>query len=159
MEWLFNRNRQAEKDITAPCSGRMIAAKEIKDPVFSGEMVGKTVGIVPDDGKIVSPASGVLESVFPTGHAFTVRMQDGTGLMVHIGIDTVEMKGAGFRVVGTAGQKIKAGDPVVEVDLEEVKKAGHDDTVILVIAEPAQGKEYAFREPGKVKAGESVLRK
>jgi glucose-specific phosphotransferase system IIA component len=144
-------------DLCAPVKGQLIEAAEIKDPVFSGEMIGQTIGFIPHDGIITAPANGVLESIFPTGHAFTMRMKDGTGLMVHIGIDTVEMKGEGFQVLKQAGQEVEAGEQVVKVDLKAIARAGYDDTIILVIAEPV-GESKKIMKPGEVDAGDSILR-
>lgn len=85
--------------------------------MFAQEIMGQTIGFVPKNGLIVSPANGTLEVVFQTGHAFGVRMQDGTGLLVHIGINTVDMNGKGFKIFARQGDTVKAGQPIIFVDL------------------------------------------
>ena len=86
--------------------------------MFSQEAMGQTVAVEPTNGLIRSPANGELEMVFETKHAFAVRMKDGTGLLVHIGVDTVNMKGEGFTALKQQGDTVKAGEPVIKVDLK-----------------------------------------
>ena len=146
-----------DTDIVAVASGQVIPADQIEDPVFAQEMMGQTVAIRPSEGMIVSPANGYLESVFETGHAFSVRMKDGTGLLVHIGIDTVSMNGKGFQILEKAGKSVKAGQPIIKVDLDLVKKAGKPDTVMLIAAEPAHaGEKIPYAELDRVTRGQKI---
>ena len=85
----------------------MISLKEINDPMFAEEMMGQTIGFILSVGEVVVPATGRLEVLFPTGHAFALRMNDGTGLLVHIGIDTVNLKGKGFKVLKSKEIKLR----------------------------------------------------
>ncbi len=158
LDKLFNKDETQYKDteIITVAAGDLIPPEEINDPVFSASMLGQTVGIVLADGNIASPANGVLESVFPTGHAFTLRMADGTGIIVHIGIDTVELNGKGFKVMAHKDDKVKAGQVIVKVDLDEVRGAGYDLTTMIVIAEPVEGKTYDFVNWGKVEKGQVI---
>lgn len=142
---LFDRHAKAEvclamndTDVVAVASGEMISASQIEDPVFAQEMMGQTIAIKPSEGMIVSPVNGCLESVFETGHAFSVRMKDGTGLLVHIGIDTVSMNGRGFQILEKSGATVKAGQPIVKVNLDMVRKEGKSDVVMLIVAEPVR---------------------
>lgn len=114
----------------------MISPKEINDPMFAEEMMGQTIGFILSDGEVVAPAIGRLEVLFPTGHAFALRMNDGTRLLIHIGIDTVNLKGKGFKVLKKQGDRVKAGEIVVKVDLDTVKQAGYDATTMLIVTEP-----------------------
>ena len=111
----------------------MISPKEINDPMFAEEMMGQTIGFILSDGEVVAPATGRLEVLFTTGHAFALRMNDGTGLLVHIGIYTVNLKGKGFKVLKKQGERVKAGEAVVKVDLDTVKQAGYDTTTMLIV--------------------------
>lgn len=111
----------------------MISPKEINDSMFAEEMMGQTIGFILSDGEVVAPATGRLEVLFTTGHAFALRMNDGTGLLVHIGIDTVNLKGKGFKVLKKQGERVKAGEAVVKVDLDTVKQAGYDTTTMLIV--------------------------
>ena len=103
-----------DSDVVAVVSGKVIRNQDIPDPVFAQEMLGKTFAVKPSGVKAVAPANGTLEVLFPTGHAFAVRTADGTGLLVHVGIDTVNLKGKGFKVIVTV-----AVPP--EVELKEYK--------------------------------------
>lgn len=114
----------------------MISPKEINDPMFAEEMMGQTIGFILSDGEVVAPATGRLEVLFPTGHAFALRMNDGTRLLIHIGIDTVNLKGKGFKVLKKQGDRVKAGEIVVKVDLDTVKQAGYDAITMLIVTEP-----------------------
>lgn len=114
----------------------MISPKEINDPMFAEEMMGQTIGFILSDGEVVAPATRRLEVLFPTGHAFALRMNDGTRLLIHIGIDTVNLKGKGFKVLKKQGDRVKAGEIVVKVDLDTVKQAGYDATTMLIVTEP-----------------------
>lgn len=142
--------------VVAVCTGDFIPAEKISDPVFSGNMMGKTVAIEPTDGKIVSPVNGTLEVVFPTSHAFAVRTKAGTGYLIHIGIDTVSMNGEGFKALKKQGEYVKAGDTIIEVDLNKVKKANHPCTTMIIVTEPIENKEYNYIDFGFVNKGQII---
>lgn len=149
----------SDSDIVAIGNGEMIEAKKISDVMFAQEMMGKTIGFILSDGEVVSPSNGTLEVLFPTGHAFALRMNDGTGLLVHIGIDTVNLKGKGFKVLKKQGDKVKAGETIVKVDLNEVKNAGYDSTTMLIVTEKAnEDDKFEFIDFGNVQKGQ-VIRK
>ena len=94
------RNKTVEyndDDIVAVCDGEIIPNSDISDEMFSKELMGKTIAIKPESSEIVSPANGEIELIFPTGHAFGIRTKDGTGILVHIGINTVDLNGKCFK--------------------------------------------------------------
>lgn len=146
----------ADSDVVAVCEGEFIEAAKISDPVFAESMMGKTVAIEPTNGTIVSPVNGTLEAVFPTGHAFGVRANDGTGYLIHIGIDTVSMKGNGFKVLKKQGDVVKAGETVVKMDMAAVDGAGHPKTTMIIVTEPVEGKEYNYIDFGPVTKGQII---
>ncbi|MBD9044150.1 MAG: PTS glucose transporter subunit IIA [Solobacterium sp.] len=136
----------------------MISPKEINDPMFAEEMMGQTIGFILSDGEVVAPATGRLEVLFPTGHAFALRMNDGTRLLIHIGIDTVNLKGKGFKVLKKQGDRVKAGEVVVKVDLDTVKQAGYDTTTMLIVTEPIyDGEKINFIGFGDVKKSQIII--
>lgn len=102
--------------VLAPCSGRVLALADVPDPVFAAEMVGPGVAIDPDPGlsTVVSPIGGRVVKLHP--HAFVVLGGDGVGVLVHLGIDTVKLDGAGFEVLAAEGADVEAGDPMVRWD-------------------------------------------
>ena len=146
----------ADNAIVAVADGKFIGPDEMKDEMFARQDMGQTVAIEPSDGTICAPVNGKIEMVFETGHAFGMRMSDGTGLLIHIGVDTVNLKGQGFTVLKKAGDNVKAGEPVVRVDLDVLKKAGYSSQTMIVITEPVKEDELvSFIEFGKnVKRGE-----
>ena len=147
-----------ETDIVSLGNGKMIFPKEINDPMFAEEMMGQTIGFILSDGEVVAPATGKLEVLFPTGHAFALRMNDGTGLLVHIGIDTVNLKGKGFKVLKKQGDRVRAGEAVVKVDLDTVKQAGYDATTMLIVTEPIhEGEKINFIDFGDVKKSQIII--
>lgn len=149
----------SDVDIVSLANAKMVAPTDINDPMFSEEMMGQTIGFILSDGEIVSPANGKLEALFPTGHAFAVRMKDGTGILVHIGINTVNLNGKGFKVLKKQGDEVKAGDTVVKVDLDTIKESGYDSMTVLIVTEPAtEGEKVNFIDFGDVKKGQ-VIRK
>ena len=136
----------------------MISPKEINDPMFAEEMMGQTIGFILSDGEVVAPATGRLEVLFPTGHAFALRMNDGTRLLIHIGIDAVNLKGKGFKVLKKQGDRVKAGEVVVKVDLDTVKQAGYDTTTMLIVTEPIyDGEKINFIGFGDVKKSQIII--
>jgi len=147
----------ADDEIVAVADGEFLPAEKLSDPMFADQSMGQTVGIDPKNGIIVSPANGTLEMVFETGHAFSVRMKDGTGLLIHIGVDTVNLNGKGFKVLKKQGDTVKAGEAVVEADLKVIKEAGLSAQTMIVITEPAiEGQSAKFIDFGPVKAGQKI---
>ncbi len=150
---LFKSN--SNNDIVAVCDGEVVDVKSLSDKMFAEQMMGKTFAIEPSNGEIVSPVSGKIEALFPTSHAFGVRGEDGTGYLVHIGIDTVNLNGDGFTVLKKQDDVVKAGETVVKVDLDKLKKT-NPVTTMLIVTEPVAGKEYSFTATGKVSKGQKI---
>lgn len=122
--------------LVAVADGVFIGPEQMVDEMFKTEAMGQTVAVDPTSNIICAPANGEIEMLFETGHAFGMRMKNGTGLLVHIGVDTVALNGQGFTVLKKQGDTVTAGEPVVRVDLDAVKKAGYSTQTMLVITEP-----------------------
>lgn len=146
-------------DISAPVNGQEIPLEDVKDETFSQKMLGDGVAFnLPKTGKVTvtAPITGTLSAVFPTGHAFGITADNGVEVLVHIGIDTVNANGDGFKMMNVKqGQRITAGDPIVEVDLDKLKKH-YDMTTMLIITNPAD-KQINFQELSNVKVGQTLL--
>ncbi|MFS0867560.1 N-acetylglucosamine-specific PTS transporter subunit IIBC [Microbacterium sp. 179-B 1A2 NHS] len=124
--------------IAAPVAGRVVRLSEVPDEMFSDGTMGPGIAIEPADDMVAAPADGIVESVFPTGHAVGLRLDDGAELLIHIGIDTVSMKGDGFTTLVQAGQRVKTGDPLVRFDRARIRDAGHPTiTPVVVLNNPA----------------------
>lgn len=108
-------------EIKAPISGKAVPLSEVPDPVFSEKMMGDGLAIIPDEGKIYSPVNGEIIMVSTTKHAYGILADDGTELLIHFGLETVELNGEGFNVLVKSGDKVKVGDIISEVDYEKLK--------------------------------------
>lgn len=128
---MFNLFKKKES-FQAPVSGKLIPLSEVNDAVFSAGMMGQGFAFVPSDSTICAPMSGEISVCFPTKHAIGIKTDNGVEILIHIGIDTVELKGEGFNTHVTQGQKIKQGDKLVDIDMEVIRSHGYDPTVIVV---------------------------
>lgn len=142
--------------ILAPLTGKAVPLSEVPDSVFSEKVLGDGVAIIPADGKIVSPVDGEISAVAETSHAYGFTSEDGQEVLVHVGLETVSLNGECFKVYGKAGDKVKAGDLVAEVDLEYLKEKEINPITPVLICSDTEGKELQYTE-GDVKAGESKV--
>jgi sugar PTS system EIIA component len=126
-------------DVFAPCPGRLVPMTETPDPVFAGEMMGPGITIDPDPGEVtvVSPIDGKVMVMHP--HAFVVMSDDGVGVLVHLGINTVRLKGKGFEVLTEKGATVKTGDPMVRWDPSTIAEDGMSPMVPVVAMEQEKG--------------------
>lgn len=147
----------ATQTVGAPISGTIVPLADVKDPVFSSKALGEGVGIEPDNGLIVAPVSGELVTVTDSGHAFGLRTDDGVEVLVHVGIDTVQLAGKGFEVAVAQGQRVRAGDKLATVDLGVVKAAGFATTTIVVVTNTAAMNHVLPLPQGTVSRGQAVI--
>ena len=156
---MFNLFRKKEKNnvIGSPVKGKAVPLKEVSDPTFAEEMLGKGAAVIPEDGKFYAPADGEIGMVFDTLHAVSMTTDFGAEILIHIGLDTVKMQGEGFAGHVKAGDHVKKGDLLLEVDLEKVRAAGYDTiTPVLVCNTP----DYASVEgigSAQVNAGDDLI--
>jgi len=126
--------------ITSPVTGNVTPLAQIKDEVFSQELLGKGIAVEPTVGQIIAPADGVLTTLFPTNHAIGITTNDGIEILIHIGMDTVQLDGKHFRAVATQGDSIKKGQVLVEFDIEAIKAEGYSLVTPIIITNT---KDYA----------------
>ncbi len=121
---LFDMFKKGNKEegikFIMPIQGEVIKLDEIPDPVFAGKMMGDGFGIMPTDGKVYSPVDAEISSIFPTGHAVGLKVGEDVEILIHFGLDTVNLKGEGFTAHVKQGDVVKAGDLLIEVDLDAV---------------------------------------
>ncbi len=122
----FKKKQDNAFFLGAPAKGKAVDLKEVNDPTFSTGMLGQGVAVIPSEGKIYAPADGEIVMVFDTLHAVSMTADNGVEILIHVGLDTVELKGNGFEGHVKAGDKVKKGDLLLTVDLEAVKEAGYD---------------------------------
>ena len=142
--------------ILAPVSGLAMAITDVSDPVFSQKMMGDGFGIEPSDSQIAAPVDGRIMMIADTKHAIGIKADDGAELLIHLGIDTVELKGAPFEIDTAMDAKVKAGDVIGSMDLDAIKKAGKKTTVIVAITNTNDVVDHLDVTPGEVKVGEEV---
>lgn len=119
--------------LTAPVEGNLISLSEVADPVFNSGKMGDGIAIIPNNGKIFAPCSGVIKVAMKSGHAFGMRTAEGIDVLIHVGIDTVALQGEGFKLHVARGQEISAGQLLAEVDLNLLKEKDIDTTTVMLI--------------------------
>ena len=147
----------AEETLTSPVNGTQIPLSEVADETFASEMLGTTVAVEPADGKIVAPCDGEVSNIFETGHAVCITTESGGELLIHIGIDTVKMDGKGFTKKVSDGDKVHAGDILVEANLEEIKNAGYQTTTMMILTNTDEFGNVTKAEPAEVKTTSKVM--
>ena len=151
-------SNEKEIIISCPVKGKVVPLNEVPDETFSQEMLGKGVAIIPEQNQFYAPVSGEVSVVFPTGHAIGLTSEDGTELLIHIGLDTVQLNGEGFHVKVQQGQKIKQGDLLVEVDLDVIKEKGYSVITPILVTNPDQYQEIEKLKMGSSEAKEELLK-
>lgn len=124
-------------EISSPVEGKAYPLNEVQDEVFASEALGKGIAVLPTKGEVVAPADCTVSVLYPTLHAMGLKLEDGTELLIHIGMDTVAMNGDGFTKHVNEGDKIKKGTPIVSFDIDKIKAAGYDTTVSVIISNTA----------------------
>ncbi|QBE62743.1 phosphoenolpyruvate--protein phosphotransferase [Pseudoduganella lutea] len=142
--------------LLAPLTGRVVPLPDVPDPVFSGGMLGDGIGIDPAEGRLLAPCDGVVSQLAGTGHALTITSEEGAEVLLHIGIDTVELGGEGFHALVAEGARVHAGDLLVEFDLATVRRKARSAVSVVAIA---NGDAYHIdqRADGDVTAGQAPL--
>lgn len=144
--------------IKAPMTGDVVDITEVPDEVFAQKMVGDGIAINPTDGLVVAPCNGKIVQVFPTKHALGIETKEGVEILIHVGLDTVELKGEGFKSFVETGDKVKTGDKLLEVNLDLIKKEGKPIVSPIIITNP-DFVESISKNTGKVVASEDEIMK
>lgn len=145
-------------DIIAPLSGEIVAIEDVPDVVFAEKIVGDGIAIRPTGNKMVAPCDGEIGKIFETNHAFSLESDTGVELFVHFGIDTVELKGQGFTRIASEGQKVKAGDTIIEFDLAYLTENAKSILTPVVISNMDELKELQ-KQSGTVTVGVDAVLK
>ena len=144
-------------ELACPVRGRVIPLTEVADEMFATSAMGDGVGIVPFDGQVYAPCDGIAEVVFPTGHAIGIS-ENGVDTLIHIGINTVELEGNGFKAHVQQGDKIKKGDLLVSFDKDFIEQQGYDPTVIFIVTEMGEKKEMEISAGKEVEVLETIIK-
>ena len=146
-----------EVELLAPVDGAVVALEDVQDKVFASGVLGAGVAILPADGHIVAPVSGTVLTAMETGHAFGIRTDDGVEVLVHIGIDTVQLDGQHFTAHVTKGDRVKVGDVLADVDLAGVSAAGYDTTTVMVVTNTKKLTSVTVVADGEVATGRPAV--
>jgi len=143
--------------IKSPFNGTIIPIEETPDPVFSQKMVGDGFAIEPTDEYLQAPVQGEIIQLFSTHHALGIKTPEGLEVLIHLGIDTVELAGAGFKALVEEGEKIQVGDKLIEIDWRLIAKRGKSKISPVVITNMKSVEKIKFHANGPIMAGEDVL--
>ena len=143
--------------VRSPMDGTLVAIADVPDPVFASGAMGAGIGVEPTSGTVYSPVTGTIIVTMGTGHAYGIRTDEGVEVLVHVGIDTVNMKGDGFEPKVAQGDHVNAGDVLVEVDLAKIAEAGYSTTTVVIITNTATQKEVAPASAGTVTHDDTAL--
>lgn len=146
-----------KEDIVSPVNGELVNITEVPDAVFSQKMTGDGFAFLSDDGKIASPVYGKVFNVFPSKHAIGIMSDGGKEVLVHIGVNTVKLKGQGFTVLVEEGDLVAAGQPIMEVDLEYVKAHAPSVMSPVIFSNLPEGSSVTLKKPGKVSIGDKDI--
>ncbi|MDC7124303.1 MAG: PTS glucose transporter subunit IIA [Spirochaetales bacterium] len=145
-------------NILSPVEGEIVPLDSISDPAFSTGIMGLGAAIVPSADKVFSPVSGVVDTVFETLHAIGLKSDDGLDILIHVGQNTVELKGKCFKCYVKEGQRIEAGDPLLKFNLKKIKKLGYDITTPITITNSDEYSEILPVVSGRSVIGEPLIK-
>jgi len=153
-----NKKKAGNMEIFAPVNGKIVALEDVPDPVFSQKMMGEGIAITPSDGHFVSPVNGKVIQVPDTKHAVGVLADDGSEVLIHIGLETVGLKGEGFDAKVKVDDEVTVGQPLIEADLNYIQEhADNIVTPIIITNSQNNGKNYQMMDKEHVIAGQTVI--
>ena len=143
--------------VEAPVTGNVLDLTTINDPVFSSLAMGKGIAIQPDSDVVVAPFNGVVESLFPTGHAIGLKSDNGAEVLIHIGIDTVKLEGKHFKPLVSQGETVEVGQPLIEFDRKAIADEGFDTVIPVVVTNTNLAKDVLLEDNKEIEQGSHVL--
>ncbi len=144
--------------MVSPVKGEVVPLTSVNDATFSSEMLGKGIAVIPSDNTFYAPIKGEVVTLFNTLHAIGLRSEDGIEVLIHIGIDTVQLNGKHYKALVKQGDIVEAGDPLVQVDLEAVKKDGYDIITPIIITNSNQFKEVLSTSNSQTYVGDALIK-
>lgn len=146
------------ESIKSPITGKVTPLTEVKDPAFSSEAMGKGAAIKPIVGEVVSPVNGKISAIFPTHHAIGITSENQAEILIHVGLDTVQLEGKHFEALVNQGDVVKQGDPLIRFDIEKIKEAGFDITTPVIITNMDKFTDIIVTDKEEVKANDDFIR-
>jgi PTS system beta-glucosides-specific IIC component len=151
------KNRTTKISLFSPIEGEVVLINQVADPTFSQELLGKGVAIIPRNGLVVSPVEGKVVQVFETEHAISLVSKDGVEILIHIGIDTIKLKGKYFNCLVDVGDVLEIGKPLIQFDIDSIKEAGYDTITPIIICNSDNYEEFEFLKEKKVSEGTKII--
>lgn len=150
------KKKEEEKEVLATQNGKVVNLEEVPDEVFAQKMLGDGVAIIPESDDIHSPVDGTIVQVSDTLHAYGIQTEDGLDILVHIGVNTVELKGEGFESLVKEGDKVKTGDIIAKADLDFIKSKNYETYTPILVTNFDEVRSFS-KNLGLAKAGETVV--
>ena len=138
-------------------AGTVVPLEEVPDPTFAQGILGQGAAILPAEGRVTAPADGTIDVMFDTGHAVSMTTADGAEVLIHVGIDTVQLNGQHYKACCKAGDRVKKGDLLIEFDPEAVKAAGYETVTPVIICNTDRFAAVKTEKTGPVAAGDVLL--
>lgn len=142
---MFGFLKRKVREIKSPADGQVVALESVNDEVFSHKLVGDGVAVIPMSNIFTAPIDGTVTKIFPTNHAYSIKSPKDLEVMVHIGLDTVALEGKGFERIANEGDQVKAGDPIIQVDLEYIREHAKDIITPIIISDDSDVKQIEKR--------------
>jgi len=154
----FLKKKEEGMGVASPIKGKTVELSQVSDPTFGECMLGKGVAILPEEGKVYAPADGEISMMFETHHAVSMVTTDGIELLIHIGLETVALKGEGFEAHVESGDQVKKGDLLLSVDLEKIKSQGYDIISPVVVCNTDDYTDVSGVLLEKVEPGDQIIK-
>lgn len=142
--------------IVSPVTGEVVNITKTNDEMFASECLGKGAGIIASDNTLKAPVDGKIVTLFPTLHAVGIRADNGAEILIHVGIDTVELNGRHFSTIRKQGDQVKAGEEILQADFASIKKAGYDPIVMVIVTNSSKYPNIVVNE-GLLNCGEELI--
>lgn len=149
----FNKKNES---LYVPCNGEVIDLEQVNDPVFSQKMMGDGFAVIPENGEIYAPISGIVNNIFPTKHALGIKTEHGVEVLIHMGINTVELNGLGFTVTVSEGQKVDQNTNVAQIDLKLLEERGYSSDIMIIVTNMERLKQFTLNETGVFEKGKLI---
>ncbi len=153
---MFGFLKRKVREVKAPVDGEIVAIESVADEVFSKKLVGDGVAILPISNIFTAPIDGTITKIFSTNHAYSIKSEKDLEIMVHIGLDTVDLNGAGFERLAKEGDEVKAGDAIIRVDLDALREHAKDIITPIIISDESDVKNIE-KNLNIVKSGDVIM--
>ena len=153
---MFGFLKRKTREIVSPADGQVVEIESVDDEVFSSKMVGDGIAVIPMSDTFCAPIDGVISKIFSTNHAYSIKSDKDLEVMVHIGLETVALKGEGFERLANEGDVVKAGDPIIRADLAYIKEHAKDIVTPVIVSDESDVKEIE-KHLEIVKCGDLIM--